>query len=168
MNRVGECNRCGSCCSCEGEGFPFPKNYPEAIRNWLFSAIQIKIPHYSILGLEGQPDGSMEILTYYGNHNIEGNKIYWRWVYRKGLCKNLEPYEDGETYVSECPWLLDDTGNGRRECALVGTRFEPYWEPICWSAIDILGNPGMAPETFTPLEREAWLTAHPLCGYDWE
>jgi hypothetical protein len=167
MNRIGDCNRCGSCCNSE-EGFPFPKNFPDSIRNWQFSDIQIAIPHYGILGLEGQPDGSLQIVTYYGNHNIQGNKIYWRWIYRKGLCKNLEPYEDEETYVQECPWLLDDDGTGRRECALVGTRYEEYWETICWSAIDNQGNPGMAPEVFTEEEAIAWKTAHPDCGYDWE
>jgi len=168
MNRIGDCNRCGSCCSCEKEGFPFPRNYPDAIDRWQFNEFIVAVPHYGLLGIEGQPDGSLEVIAYYGNHNIEGNKIYWRWVKGKGLCKNLEPYDSVDPYVSECPWLLDDEGDGRRECALVGTRFEPLWEAICWSAIDDQGNPGMAPETFTQEERDAWKTAHPLCGYDWE
>ena len=167
MNRTGECNRCGSCCSCEKEGFPLPKNFPDVIRNWNAPDLKFAVPHYGVLGLEGQPDGSLQVITYYGNHNITGNKIYWRWVKGKGLCKNLEPYDSVDPHVSECPWLLDDEGDGRRECALL-PKFAELQNLICWSAIDGQGNPGMAPETFTQTERDAWLTAHPLCGYDWE
>ena len=163
MNRIGDCNRCGSCCSCEGEGFPFPKNFPDVIRNWNAPDIKIAIPHYGIIGLSVDDNGGLSIIEYYGNHNIIGNKIYWRWVYRKGICKNLEPYEDQETYSNECPWLLDDEGDGRRECALVGNKYEPLWNATCNAYGD-----GMAPLVFTQAERDAWLTAHPLCGYDWE
>ena len=121
MNRIGECNRCGSCCTSE-EGFPFPVNFPDTIRNWSAANIKFAIPHYGILGLEVDDNGGLSIVEYYGNHNIVGNKIHWIWKYRLGLCKNIEPYEDQNAYIRECPWLLDDEGDGRRECALVGNK----------------------------------------------
>lgn len=163
MNRIGECNRCGSCCTSE-EGFPFPKNFPDTVRNWQFSDIQVAIPHFAILGLEGQPDGSLQIVQYYGNHNILGNKIYWRWVHRKGLCKNLAPYDNAETYIQECPWLLDDDGTGRRACILEES---PQYYDLWYAHCNANGD-GLPPLEFTQEERDAWLANHPNCGYDWE
>ena len=102
--------------------------------------------------------GELIRIADYGNFNLTGYKVYWRWVFGHGFCTNLVPYDDENTYQTVCPFLKDEKF-GRRECALVGTIYEDWYTKACND---------MAPLVFTQEERDAWKTAHPLCGYDWE
>jgi hypothetical protein len=158
MQRIGECVRCGSCCSSE-EGFPVPKNFPEAIRNWRVIDIEDKhIPHLSVLGLGENTDGSLKRVSNTFTFNLTGYKVEGLWVEGHGLCKNITPLDDENAYELTCPFLEDEKF-GRRECALAGTQYENFYIKLCGD---------MAPETFTQEERDTWLSNHPLCGYDWE
>lgn len=167
MNRVGECNRCGSCCTSD-EGFPVPKNWPDAVRNWRALDVESQMPHLSVLGLGERPDGGLDIVSRTFGFNLTGHKVQGVWVYRQGLCKNIDPLDDENTYEKVCPFLEDEKF-GKRECSLMGTQYESFQTKLCGD---------MAPLEFVKwiddekqddwLAVEAWNTAHPLCGYDWE
>ena len=158
MQRVGHCTRCGSCCTSE-EGFPVPKNFPDAIRNWLVVDIEVNhIPHLNVLGLGENTDGSLKRVSNTFQFNLVGHKVYGLWVKGHGLCKNITPLDDENTYELVCPFLEDEKF-GRRECSLVGPQYASFFTKLCND---------MAPLEFTQAERDAWKTAHPLCGYDWE
>ena len=157
MVRTGTCNRCGSCCTSE-EGFPVDKLFPDAKRNWNITDIEYQVPHLSLLGLAEDANGGLDISNRVFDFNLAGHKVEGLWVESHGLCTNIVPLDDENTYELVCPFLEDEKF-GRRECALVGTQYEDFYTKLCGD---------MAPETFTQTERDAWLTAHPLCGYDWE
>ena len=157
MIRQGTCNRCGDCCDSES-GFPVDKLWPDSVRNWLAADVDALFPHGQLLGLGQDANGKLIIVDRYGNFTLRGNKIYWRWVSRQGLCTNAEPYDDENTFEVKCPLLLDDTGNGRRECALVGTRYESLWLRTCNN---------MAPVEFTQAEVSEWMALNPNCSYTW-
>jgi hypothetical protein len=111
-----------------------------------------------MVGLTEDASGKLVISEYYGNHNLKGNKIYWRWVPGHSLCKNLEPYDDPDTYELECPWLLPDPGDGTRPCAFVGTAYESIWQQFC--GIE-------PPEESTVKMVEEWESRYPGCSYTW-
>ena len=157
MQRIGHCSRCGSCCSSE-EGFPVDKLFPDSIRNWNVANIEYQVPHLSLLGLTESTNGGLDISNRIFSFNLGGHKVYGLWVKGHGLCTNVVPLDDENTYELTCPFLEDEKF-GRRECSLVGTQYESFFTKLCND---------MAPFEFTQGERDAWKTAHPLCGYDWE
>jgi hypothetical protein len=112
-----------------------------------------------LVGLEAGPGGVLTVVSEYGNHNLPGGKkIYWRWVPGHSLCKNLEPYDDPDTYLDECPWLMDDPGDGTRPCAFVGSPYQDQWQAIC----------GDEPPENYPAEFVAeWQQRYPGCSYTW-
>ena len=156
MLRTGSCNRCGECCTGE-QGYPVPKNFPDAVRNWLAEDVQVHIPHLSLVGLAEGAQGELVRVTDYGNFNLGGHKVYWRWVFGHGLCTNLEPYDDENTYKTVCPFLEKEKF-GRRECSLVGTPYSDWFLNMCGD---------MAPEVFTQAEVDEWFTLNPGCSYVW-
>ena len=169
MIRTGTCNRCGQCCGADGSPIQdnrFPYYFPDGVRTWLLANFELNFPYARMVGLEEGPNGEVHKIQDYGNHNILGNKIYWRWVPDHAICKNLEPYDDPETYSLECPWLLPDPGDGTRPCVFPGTKYQEDWERGC-SDIPTEGiyNP---PLHFDAEQLSFWQAAHPLCSYTWE
>ena len=157
MIRTGTCNRCGECCTGE-QGYPVQKDWPGAVRNWQASDVTTHIPHLSLLGLGEGDHGELVKIADYGNFNLGGHKVYWRWVSPEhGLCTNLEPYDDESTYQTVCPFLRTEKF-GRRECALVGTQYEDWFLSNCKD---------MAPEIFTQVEVDEWFALNPSCSYVW-
>jgi len=164
MQRQGECNLCGQCCGSNDSPHqhnPWPGPWPEGMRNWQYADFEMIWPYLGMVGLAERPGGGVDVVQVYGNHNLKGNKIYWRWVPGHALCKNLEPYDDPDTYSLECPWLLPDPGDGTRPCAFIGSRFEDLWRACTMCSIA------------APLENSAediaeWEWRHPACSYWWE
>lgn len=157
MIRTGTCNRCGSCCT-SNEGFPVDRLFPNSKLNWLHADVEYQVPHLAILGLGESADGGLEIVSNTFGFNLGGHKVDGLWVARHGLCTNVAPLDDENIYELVCPFLEDEKF-GRRECSLVGTQYEGFFTKLCGD---------MAPLEFTQAERDAWLSNHPDCGYDWE
>jgi hypothetical protein len=115
--------------------------------------------HYApLLGIEAGADGSVDIISEYGSINFTGDKIYWRWVPNHGLCKNLEPYDDPDTWSPECPFLLPDPGDGTRPCVFVGSKYEDEWLLVCG---------GEPPEDSSAEAVAEWQHWFPGCSYTW-
>lgn len=161
--RQGSCNRCGQCCGADGSPnqlSPWPKNWPEAIRNWQYTDFATVMGQAGVVGLQANiQNGTVEKVEDYGQFNIKGKKIQWRWVPNNGLCKNLTPPEDPDTWSHECPMLLPDPGDGSRPCALVNTKHEWMYTASCFPE---------GPLQFrTAAEVDQWTTDHPLCSHSW-
>jgi hypothetical protein len=160
--RQGECNRCGQCCGAEGspnQDNPWPKSWPISVRNWLLATFKNMWPHAELVGLGEDASGKLQVTEQSGNHTIRGNKINWIWISGHALCKDLAPFGDDASYSLECPWLLDDPGDGTRPCVLVGTKFESMWTLACEH---------QPPIRKTDKEVAQWQAWHPLCSYTWE
>ena len=156
MIRTGTCNRCGECCTGE-QGYPVQKDWPDAVRNWLAVDVATHIPHLSLMGLGEGDHGELVRIANHGGFNLSGHKVKFTWIPKHGLCTDLEPYGDGETYLTVCPFLKAEKF-GRRECALVGTQYEDWYTKTCGD---------MAPEIFTQEEVDEWFTLNPSCSYIW-
>lgn len=167
--RTGTCERCGECCTGE-QGFPVPRNWPDAVRNWKRLDVEEHLPHLSLLGLGEDENGKLMKIADYGNFNLPGHSVYWRWVMGHGLCTNLEPLDDENTYEAICPFLEDESG-GRRECSLVGTIYEEYYWRTCGD---------MAPERLddqydinnniqytAQQQADRWFGNNPSCTYNY-
>lgn len=156
MQRQGVCSHCGQCCGADGspeQRNPWPRTWPEALRNWEKAYLEEQIPLFKVFV---HPSKGGEL---YGRVRI-GNKWYrWIWVPGHGLCEDLRPWGDTSSFSEECPLLMDDPGDGTRPCALVGTEYEYIWARLC------------QPEP--PMEKNVdevavWQSRHPLCSYAWE
>ena len=163
--KQGTCNRCGQCCGADGspnQTNPWPKNWPDAIKKWQYVDFEGVMGQAGVVGLqEDAITGEVEQIADYGNFTLKGDTIDWRWVPNNGLCKNLEPAADPNTFSLECPMLLPDTGDGRRECVLVGSKYEWMYlgSGVCYPE---------GPEVFaTQAMLDQWETDHPLCSHTW-
>jgi len=161
MIRQGSCNRCGQCCGADGspeQDNPWPDTWPEDLRNWqegditssfwIFQVIfqVIKHPKYG-----GSSSGTMRV----------GGKNYrYIWVLGHGLCKDRPPWGNTASFSEECPFLMDDPGDGTRPCAFVASPpFDVVWEHDCQPA---------PPMQKTPEEVVIWFARHPECSYRYE
>jgi len=153
FQRQGTCSRCGQCCGADGspnQANPWPKNWPEAIHAWEPTA------RPAIVQLVGNPGDGDPI----GYAIRLGNKTYRSvWVTGVGLCKDVAPFGDPSNYSLECPFLVDDPGDGSRPCALVGTAAEPVYQDRCYPE---------GPEFFYNQQSlDQWEADHPLCSHTW-
>lgn len=151
----GECNRCGQCCGAEGspeQASPWPRKYPQSIRNWQYEDVLQIWPQAILFGLikKGLPDENVGPVKQAGYTILHRRKFRWIWIEDKGICKDLFPY-GGPPYSLECPLLDGEPGDEVRPCALFGTDFEWMQRRAC--------NP------FPRLPpSKAWYRRHPLCS----
>lgn len=151
MQRQGTCNLCGQCCGAEGspnQANPWPKWWARSVRNWSEDTLPL------LIKLVRSPwhDGPLALAILIG-----GNTYHVIWIEGRP-CKDLQPWGDESTYSLECPFLMDNSGNDTRPCALVGTPYEFVWLHHC--------------QPLPPLELPEgkvaqWQEWHPLCSYTW-
>jgi hypothetical protein len=133
---------------------PFPKTWPEALRNWTPQSIVDSCPIFQITGHPAFGGHR------YGAVRVGQNTLRWVWIVGRGLNTNLPPWDDEGTYEPQCPALLGETG-GEYPCAVEGTP----WDIIRAS----LGCREIGMPEF--LEAERWLeylVDHPLCSLDYQ
>jgi hypothetical protein len=164
--RSGTCSRCGQCCGAEGspnQANPWPPNWPSALRTWSLDDVNELWPQMTMFGFSnlgdqiGIPPGEEA-----GNYRPrgQGTRYYYVWVEGHACCKDISPGHDGSSYSLECPFLMDDQGDGRRECALVGTQDDGAYTKACFPE---------GPLEFDTQEMvDQWEGDHPLCSFTWE
>ena len=163
--RQGECNRCGQCCGADGspnQANPWPKNWFEHHRNWLHSTFSAIWPYAALFGVVQGGDGKPSKILDNGTTRIAGGgpprDFYWAWVDGRP-CKDTSVAHDGSDHSLECPFLMDDPGDGSRPCGLVGTNNDADFRIACY------------PEGPLEFQRQAevdqWNDDHPLCSYTW-
>jgi hypothetical protein len=147
--RSGACNHCGQCCGAEGSPYqknPWPSTWPEALRTRSDESLPGVVKWLGDRYHHGKDSGKVR---------INGVWYYYIWITGVGLCKDLEPHGDPGTYSVECPFLMDDPGDGSHPCAIAGTN----WEEYC--------NQENMPEEVSDEFVDKWTTRHPACGYTW-
>lgn len=153
MQRMGTCNRCGQCCGADGspeQNSPWPNTWPEALRDWQEEDLPV------IFQMVGHPAFGAAVARVF---RISGKNYRSIWVPGHGLCEDKPPWGDVATYSEECPFLMDDPGDGTRPCALVGTLYEAIWMVLCQPE---------PPEEKSAAQVAQWQARHPLCSYTWE
>jgi len=154
FTRQGTCNRCGECCGYPrstdgGQNNPWPKTWPESLRNWTPESIAYHLPILQF--------SSDMVNTPNDNFTIKGQRCYWIWVPGKGLCTDLPPYGDVSTYDQRCPLLASKEPDGTVPCRLIGTNQESVWNMFCEPV------PPMQMETQEQVDK--WFTNCPSCSY---
>ena len=167
MLRQGTCNRCGQCCGAEGspnQANPWPKNWFEHHRNWKFEDFESEWAYAPLFGVgrgnAGKPvKGREHGFTTVPCPGGQPRRFHWTWQDGRP-CKDTSQAHDGSEHSLECPFLMDDTGDGSRPCGLVDTVREDAYIQVCYPE---------GPETFHNQESvDQWMSDHPLCGYTWE
>ena len=160
--RTGVCEDCGECCGANGM-CPTSKGW-EAVRNWSLDDVSESYNLWTLFGLGLNPqtetiEPESESFTY----KVKGKNYSGIWhEFETGNghvpCKN-------ETNV-ECPFLMDDPGDGTRPCALKGSQDEGSRTKFCRPE----ENPEYVPENDIWTQRmvDQWQEDHPNCSYIFE
>lgn len=162
--RQGECNRCGECCIS-----PFPKDWPDALRNHSFLKIVRLWPHAVLFGCIEPPGGGISRRPGmdFGTTLIPGGgppkQFYWKFVEGHGYCKDTSADHNGTEHSLECPFLLDDPGDGTRPCGLVGTSREFAYTNWCHEGLDKSGSPPKVLGLKSMVDK--WFENNPSCSY---
>jgi len=142
----GFCNQCGACCGYNTDKPPFPfemKEHYDQIKKGIYGDEKPPLLfNYVKSKKEGEEEGTV---------TIKGKKINWCWVQGKGLCKGTL-----KKHTTECPFLGEDQGDGKRPCLLYETEM---WEEMC----KIIPN-----NKFDDEQIREWQKRHPNCSYYWE
>lgn len=162
MQISGTCNDCGQCCGCEtapNRIGPLPRNYPDAVRNWdmdfLFNEKLIfKITDHPVRG------GAT-----YGGFSISTGTYYWRWVPGYGLCANLPPYDDADTWEPQCPVLQEVQPDGTYPCGIEDIEINMPGGKIAGNDIRASMGCRWLPDTMTDESWNQWITDHPNCSF---
>jgi hypothetical protein len=169
--RTGTCNQCGQCCGAEGSpnpASPYPKNWPSAIRHWSLDDAVTICPQLGLFGLQVLPGPDSDLIGIpageeIGRVKILGDRFYYAWT-AQGIRKDTSPAHDGTSTNQECPFLLDDPGDGSRPCGLVGgpedgARFK-YCRPE-----EHTTDYDPAKDLWSDRSVQQWQQDHPLCSY---
>ena len=164
--RQGTCNRCGQCCGADGspnQASPFPKNWPEALRNWSLDDVVNEVcPQLGMFGFGNIGDQiGVAPENRVGSYRVKGQQKYYVWMQNLGPCKDTSPGHDGTSYSLECPFLDPTEGdpNNIRPCALIGTGDDGAYAKFCYPE---------GPEAFeTQAMVDQWETDHPECSHNW-
>lgn len=168
MIRTGSCNQCGECCgavTAPNPMSPYPKNWIEALRTWSLDDAVTICPQLGMFGITNQGD----LIGYSdpaGKYRIGGSQYYYVWVPGVGCCKDISTQHNGSSWNTECPFLLDDPGDGSRPCALVGTGDDGARKKFCRPE----EHAEYVPENDIWDDRSVaqWEADHPNCSYTWE
>ena len=169
--RSGECNRCGECCGAQtapSPKSPWPKSWPDSIRNHSYAQITAEWPQAILFGVVPDGDGITKSADN-GTTRIAGGgapqDFYWVHVDGVGYCKDTSPGHDGSSYLPECPFLKDDPGDGSRPCGLVGTNNDNDFRVACEEGPTNAGIPSLQFETQAEVDR--WFAKHPSCSFEY-
>lgn len=140
-------------------------NWPEALRTWALDDAVSVCPQLGMFGIVQQGD-QIGYSQANGSYRVRGTLYYYVWISGVGLCKDTSAGHDGSSYNTECPYLLDDPGDGSRPCALVGTNEDGARFKFC--------RPEEHPTDYVP-ENDIWSDEsvaqwqadHPNCSYTW-
>lgn len=155
--RTGVCSNCGQCCGSNGLQ---PTNAGvETINKWSLDDVSESFNLWMLFGLGWNPQTeTIEPESPTFSYKVKG-KTYtgvWfnngRWTVPQKSPTNVE-----------CPFLMDDPGDGTRPCALVGSQDEGARTKFCRPE----ENPEYVPERDIHSQRsmERWVMQHPLCTY---
>ena len=165
FERQGSCNRCGQCCGAEGspnQANPWPVNWFEHHRHWQLDDWAASFAYTALFGIVPDGDGKPVKAQDYGNTRFASGgptrNYYWVWVDGRP-CKDISAAHDGSSYSLECPFLVDDPGDGSRPCGLVDESEEPRYLTTCF--------PEGPLEFQTQAMVDQWNNDHPLCSFDW-
>lgn len=167
--RQGTCNQCGQCCGADGspnQASPWPRNWLTNRRNHQLSDWLNTWPQGLAFGLlpggTGKPVKSSEN----GTTRIAGGgaprDYHWVWVEGRP-CKDVSFSHDGSSHSLECPFLMDDPGDGTRPCGLVGTNNDNDFKVAC----DDRPGRGIPPYELSQEAVDDWMQNHPLCSFEW-
>jgi hypothetical protein len=169
--RMGICNNCGECCgsvTSPNPTNPIPGTWPSDIRHWELNTAYEHYPLTSLFGLEmiSSPEGQVIGKDPpYGFYRVRGTPYFYVWVTGEGCCKDISPGQDGTIWNSECPFLQDDSGDGSRPCALVGSNDDGARRKQC--------RPEEHPDyvavedVWIDASVDKWIADHPNCSYTW-
>lgn len=168
--RQGVCSRdeggaeCGQCCGAEGspnQANPWPKNWFEHHRNWQFIDFEAQFQYMNLFGIVPDVDGKPLKAQDVGSVRFTGGgparDYYYTWVEGRP-CKDTSAAHDGSSHSLECPFLVDDPGDGTRPCGLVDEIDQSRIEGSCWF---------QEPVRFEQRQKDEWEANHPLCSYTW-
>lgn len=162
MIKQGACNGCGQCCGggnpVSDPGSPFPKGWPNSVRNWALAELEatevFKFTNHPALGAPS-----------YGSFKLGSNTIRWIWVEGVGLVKDMPPWGDPSNYVPECPLLGGESG-GVFACLAEGQVWTRGQIEISGDSLRAyfgcrdIGLPDELPES----DAAQWAADHPNCG----
>lgn len=165
FQRTGSCNRCGQCCGADGspnQANPWPVHWFEHHQQWQHDHFVAVWPYTLLFGIVPGGDGKPVKAQDYGSTRFTGGgparNYYWVWVNGQP-CKDISVAHDGTVSSLECPFLVDDPGDGSRPCGLKDESAESSRLQVC----DPEG-----PDVFaTRAMVDQWETDHPLCSHDW-
>jgi hypothetical protein len=165
--RTGSCDQCGECCGSNGS-YPTSIGW-EAVRSWSLDDVSESYSLWTLFGLGYNPQvEQIEPESSEGFHRVRGTPHYYTWKeLRSGKghlpCKDISPAHDGSQHNTECPFLLDDPGDGSRPCALVGSNDEGARQRFCRPET----RPEYVPENdiWNQRSKEQWEADHPNCSY---
>lgn len=171
MQRMGTCNRCGQCCGADGspeQRNPWPSAWYSSasrcsFRRWQLADVLESKPILLLFNVLQKEDGSIGAPDpLYNSVRITGpggGRYYYVWTPGHAICRDISAGHDGSSYSLECPFLLPDSGDSTRPCALVGTNQDDIFRVAC------------EPEPLMEKTAEQvtqWQQRHPLCSYTWE
>jgi len=100
-----------------------------------------------------------------GSHKVGPTRFYYVWITGVGLCKDTSNQHNGSTYLAECPFLLDDPGDGSRPCGLMGTGDDGAVKKFCRPELHSEYVP--AADKWDQRSVDRWQADHPSCSYTW-
>ena len=165
--RTGDCNDCGDCCGANGL-HNFSLGW-ETIRTWDLSDVAESFNLWTLFGLGWNPQlEQIQPEAENGSHKAGGTDFYYTWKeIRPGKgqlpCKDTSAAHDGSSYSVECPFLLDDPGDGSRPCGLVGTDDDGARKKTCRPEEHNEYKP--EEDIWTERSVQAWQARHPNCTY---
>lgn len=153
MKRTGTCNLCGECCGAAHMVDEAAVQYPPLpfnLFNWTNQEdIERAFPLAKIIAIP-----KPESITPSGIFKIRGKNHSFAWVPREGIVKS-------ETNL-ECPFLMDNPGDGTRPCALHRDQSRNQDLHQIW--LDMCNG---VPYDKTPEDVGKWQHRHPGCSYEW-
>ena len=161
MIRQGTCNNCGECCGTSGDS-PFPINWPSAIRFWNLEDVEAVCPQLAVFGMR-LANGELGFDTDHFLIRIRNKRFYVVMPATGGIMKDTSVAHDGSSYNSECPFLMDDPGDGSRPCGLVGEAFEGARQVFCRPEERPVPPPDY--DNWDQRMVDQWQDDHPNCSY---
>jgi hypothetical protein len=167
FTRSGDCLHCGDCCG--GNNTPPTNTGWETIPGSLDDVSQSHNV-WTLFGLAWNPVTEwVEPEATEGFHRVKGVQYHytWRheWKVNKGHipCKDLSGDSSGSPFSWDCPFLMDDPGDGTRPCALVDSPDDGARKQMCRP--EERAEPPLNYDIWTQSMVDDWNELHPKCTY---